>query len=117
MAGLAPEQVTRLLRDRATKLRLDLGGVEAGLKVTQEMGLPQIFVVEEEFRRAMLTTELDYVTHLAEAIRSDELTGVTGWRTLQRLLAQGLTFEEIMRDPVRHLGEEAAVFADLDEDT
>jgi DNA-binding PadR family transcriptional regulator len=117
MAGLAPEEVTWLLRDRATKLRLDLGGVEAGLKVTQEMGLPQIFVVEEEFRRAMLTTELDYVTHLAEAIRNDELTGVTGWRTVQRLMAQGLTFEEIMRDPVGHLGEEAAVFADLDHDT
>ena len=117
MAGLAPEEVTRLLRDRATMLRLDLGSVEAGLKVTEEMGLPQIFVVEEEFRRAMLTTELDYVTRLAEAIRSDELTGVAGWRAVQRLLAQGMTFEEIMRDPVRHLGEEAAVFADLDEDT
>ncbi|MEO7068950.1 MAG: hypothetical protein ABI131_00495, partial [Nostocoides sp.] len=89
--------------------------VEAGLTVTHEMGLPQIFVVEEEFRRLMLATELDYVTHLAEAIKTNGLTGVRGWRRLHTLVEQGLTFEEVMADPVRHLGEEAADFVDLDE--
>ena len=86
--------------------------VDATLKATDEMGLPQIFVVEAEFRRAMLAAELAYVEDLAKAIRHDKLTGVTGWRRMHELLADGMTFAEILQDPVKHLGEEARVFAE-----
>jgi DNA-binding PadR family transcriptional regulator len=109
--GLAPDQAVRLLDERIVNLKGELGRTDALLEATTEMGLAQIFVVEEEFRRAMLAAELAYVEHLVAALRADQLTGVTGWRKAHKLLAKGMTFEEIMRDPVKHLGKEAAMFA------
>ncbi len=113
IAGLPPDEATRLLGVRAVRLRIELGTVEATLVQCVEMGLPQIFVVEEEFRRSMLVAELDHVTRLTEAIKNDALTGITAWRRLHQLVAAGMSFEEIMRDPGTHLGEEAAAFGSL----
>jgi len=108
VAGLRPDVVVRLLGERAVKLRVEIAGVAEALRVTEEMGLPEIFSVEAEFRQALLTAELDYVVALAGRIRDDKLTGVAGWRKIHDLLDQGLTLEEIFRDPARHLGEEGA---------
>jgi DNA-binding PadR family transcriptional regulator len=109
MAGLPPDEVQRLLGERAERLRLELGGIEATHKVVAEMGLPRIFVVESEFREHMLRAELDYVSRLAGEIRTGELQGTSVWRRIHELRAGGMTVEEIFRDPVRHLGEEARV--------
>jgi DNA-binding PadR family transcriptional regulator len=46
MAGLPPDEVARLLEGRTEKLRVALRALDAELAVTQEMGLPQLFVVE-----------------------------------------------------------------------
>ena len=110
LAGLSPDHALRLLGTRAVLLKGELGKVDATLKATEDMGLPQIFVIEEEFRRAMLKAELAFVEDLTASIRDDKLTGVSGWRKAHELLASGMTFEEIMQDPVKHLGDEAAMF-------
>lgn len=112
MAGLSPDQAARHLGERAVKLKGEIGKVDATLKATTEMGLPQIFVVEEEFRRAMLATELAFVEDLTTSIRDNKLTGVAGWRKVHELLADGLTFDEIMKDPVKHLGDDAMTFTE-----
>ena len=109
MAGLPPDEVARLLSERAERLQIELGALEATHKTVAEMGLPRIFVVESEFRAHMLEAELDYVRTLAADIRSAELPGTNVWRKLHELRAGGMTVEEIFRDPVRHLGEEARV--------
>jgi DNA-binding PadR family transcriptional regulator len=109
MAGLPPDEVARLLEERAERLRLELGGIEATHKAVAEMGLPRIFMVESEFREHMLAAELGYVSGLATEIRSGELAGTNAWRRIHELRAGGMTLEEIFRDPVRHLGEEARV--------
>jgi len=109
--GLGPDEAIRLLGQRAILLKAELGRTDAMLAATRDAGLAGIFVVEEEFRRAMLTAELAYVEQLVTALKEDRITGVTGWRKIHELLAKGITFEEIMRDPVKHLGEEAAMFA------
>jgi DNA-binding PadR family transcriptional regulator len=109
--GLAPDQAVRLLDERIVNLKAELGRADALLKATGDMGLAEIFVIEEQFRRAMLAAELAYVGGLVAALRAEELSGVTGWRKTHKLLAKGMTFEEIMRDPVKHLGKEAAMFA------
>jgi DNA-binding PadR family transcriptional regulator len=110
-AGLAPDELSRLLVNRATRLRMELGSIEAGLAYTEEMGLPELFVIEEQYRKAVLTAELTFVTDLAARIENDELGGVGWWRKIHELQAQGHTFEEIAQDPVRFLGEEAAHLA------
>ncbi|HEX5561964.1 MAG TPA: PadR family transcriptional regulator [Nocardioidaceae bacterium] len=111
IAGLAPDEAARLLRSRATLLRMSLGSVDAGLELTGRMGLPELFVVEEQYRRALMEAELAFVTSLADRIERDELGGSRWWRRVHELQEQGVTLEEISRDPVSHLGEEAAEIA------
>ena len=109
MAGLPPSEVARLLSDRAVALRMELGRLDAGDQVSAEMGLPEVFVVEGRFRHAMITAELAFVTDLAARIVDGSFGGVAVWRRLHELRADGMSFEEIMADPVGNLGEEARV--------
>jgi len=55
--------------------------------------------------------ELTFVTDLATRIRDESFAGTSIWRRIHELRAEGLTFEEIFTDPVKHLGEEARVLA------
>jgi DNA-binding PadR family transcriptional regulator len=110
-AGLAPDEVARLLTSRAARLRMEIGSVDAGLAYTREMGLPELFVIEEQYRKALMEAELGFITALATRIQRSELGGVTWWRRIHELQDEGITFEEISRDPVKHLGEEVASIA------
>jgi DNA-binding PadR family transcriptional regulator len=109
MGGLPPAEVTRLLEERTVALRIEIGAVEAGQRVVTEIGLPELFAVEDQFRLAMLTAELRFVQDLAERIRTEKLGGTAMWRRIHELRSEGLTFEQIMADPVGNLGPEAAV--------
>jgi DNA-binding PadR family transcriptional regulator len=109
--GMSPDDAVRLLDERAANLETELDRTDVLLKESAAMGLAEIFLVEEEFRRAMLAAELAYVERLVTALREDKVGGVTAWRKVHKLLAKGMTFEEIMHDPVKHLGKEAAMFA------
>jgi DNA-binding PadR family transcriptional regulator len=106
MPGLPPDEVARLLDDRSIKLRTELRSLDAELAEAEAMGLPALFVVESSYRRHMLLAELSFVTDLAQGIRTSAFPGTKTWRRMHELLAGGTTFEEIMADPVRYLGEE-----------
>jgi DNA-binding PadR family transcriptional regulator len=109
MAGLPPDEVARLLEERGERLRMELRTIEATHAVATEAGLPALFLIESTFRARMLDAELDFVTRLAADIRADAFSGTAVWRRIHQLLAEGMSFDEILRDPVRHLGEEARV--------
>ena len=109
LPGLPPDEVVRLLEERVEKLRIELGSLEAAGQVSGELQLPELFFVESNYRHAMLRAELEFVRDLVRRIRSSEFGGTKTWRRLHELVADGMTFEEILADPVRHLGEEAAV--------
>jgi DNA-binding PadR family transcriptional regulator len=111
MPGLPPDEVARLLAERADKLQMEIAALDAMFAFAAERKLPEIFSVESRFRRAMLSAELDFVTRLAEDIRSGAFGGTLVWRRLHELRAEGMSFEEILRDPVAHLGEEARPLA------
>jgi DNA-binding PadR family transcriptional regulator len=108
MPGLAPDDVARLLEGRAERLRVELRTIDATHEVAGEAGLPELFLVESEYRRVLLNAELEYVSRLAGDIRSDRLGGIAVWRRMHELHDQGLSFEEMFADPA-HLGEEAAI--------
>lgn len=112
MAGLPPVEVARLLEDRVVALRVELGGIVAAEKIADEMGLPEVFSVENRFRQAMLGAEVDFVIDLAQRIRSEKLGGTGVWRRIHELRAAGMSFEQIMADPVGNLGKEAQILAD-----
>jgi DNA-binding PadR family transcriptional regulator len=107
MPGLPPDEVVRLLGERAERLRMDLRALDANLEVAQEHELPDLFLVESRYRRCLLTAELDFVSALARDISAGTFTGTNTWKRIYELRAEGLPFEEILRDPVAHLGEEA----------
>jgi DNA-binding PadR family transcriptional regulator len=109
MPGLPPDEVARLLDERSIALRMEIAGLAEGDRIGDEIGLPELFSVESRFRHAMLEAELAFVADLAKRIRSAEFGGTKAWRRMHELQASGLSFEEIMSDPVRHLGEEARV--------
>jgi DNA-binding PadR family transcriptional regulator len=107
MAGLPPGEAARLLEQRGERLHLELRSLEAQHEVGAEMGLPEIFVVEGNFRYAMLQAEYAFVTDVARRIRSGEFGGVSVWARLHELIAEGTSLEKVLGDPVRYLGEEA----------
>jgi DNA-binding PadR family transcriptional regulator len=107
MPGLPPDQVVDLLEARATKLRIEIKGLEAAGEVGDEIGLPELFSVESRYRHAMLTAERQFTMELAGRIRRRELGGSELWDRLHVLLEQGHTYAEIFADPVQHLGKEA----------
>jgi DNA-binding PadR family transcriptional regulator len=113
MGGLPPEQVARLLTERTSRLETELRSEHAALDVAREQGVPEIFLVETLLRFAMLTAETDFVRKLAHDIRTGTLPGTTTWAKLHELLATGIPVEDVFADPVRYLGEEGRVLADL----
>ena len=106
MAVLPPDEVARLLTERSERLRIELRSLDATLAAVADMGLPDVFAVESSFRRAMMAAELDFVANLANEIRLGKLGGTSGWRRMHELRAEGVTFEQMLADPVRYLGEE-----------
>jgi DNA-binding PadR family transcriptional regulator len=106
MPSLPPDDVAMLLGKRAHVLRSELRTLEAMLDDATEMQLPELFLVEGRFRRAMLAAELEFVHALAADIGSGAMSGVKVWRRIHELRADGVSFEEITADPVRYLGEE-----------
>jgi hypothetical protein len=109
MAGLAPDEVIRLLDDRIINLRIELRALEAAGQVADEMGLPELFSVESRYRHALLAAELAFVTDVVTRVRSGEFGGTAIWRRMHELRAEGVSMEELAADPVRYLGEEARI--------
>ena len=107
MPGLPPGEVARLLTERADRLRIELRGIDAMFAETEAMGLPELVLVESRYRQRMLTAELEFVASLAQAIRDESFPGTKAWRRLHELRGEGVSFQEILGDPVRYLGEEA----------
>ena len=85
--------------------------------MAREQGLPELFLIEGVFREAMLTAEMTFVRQLAKDLRTGALSGTKGWRRMHELVESGLTFEQIMADPVAHLGEEGRALAPADPQT
>jgi len=108
MPGLPPDEVARLLEDRCGRLRSELRAMDAELAEAAAMHLPELFVIESTYRRHMLQAELAFVTELAQGIRSSAFPGTKTWRRLHELVSGGTSFEEIMADPIGHLGDEGA---------
>ena len=108
-AALPPDDVARLLDKRCFALEMQLSGLQKAGELSDELGLPEIFAIESHYRHALLSAELAFVRRLVGRIRDGSLGGTTAWRRLHELRAAGMSYEQIMADPVGNLGEEARV--------
>ena len=112
-AGLAylpafpPAKVVELLEQRADVLRAEIQQIEATHEQMRAMGLPQLFWVESEFRLALIRTEAEFASRLADRIRDDELEGAAFWRQGYELVEKlGIPLADLLSDPVKYFGEE-----------
>jgi DNA-binding PadR family transcriptional regulator len=70
--GLAPDDARAQLQARAAELAAQLAETEAELAGAPP-GLPRLFLLEEEFRRAALQAELNWVRGVVDDIREGRL--------------------------------------------
>ena len=78
MFGLPPAEAQAELEMRAEKLAATLAETEAELSAAPP-GLPRLFLLEEEYRKAMLETELGWVRGVIEDLRAGRLTWSEQW--------------------------------------
>src|SRR5689334_11420469 len=64
MPGLPPDEVARLLEERAAKLRTELRSLDAMFAETEQMGQPELVLVESRYRQHMVKSELTFVSTL-----------------------------------------------------
>jgi len=76
--GLPPEEARAELELRAESLAAELADNEAALSKAPP-GLPRLFLLEEEYRNAMLQAELSWVRGVIEDLREGRLTWSEQW--------------------------------------
>ena len=94
MAALPPDEVIRLLEIRVNSLQVKQHSSEAVFSSVPP-NFPQIFMIESEFQHALLLTEIDFVRKLLQRLKTEELTGVKGWRRMHEMRAAGASPDQI----------------------
>ncbi|RNL86469.1 PadR family transcriptional regulator [Halostreptopolyspora alba] len=79
LPSITPELAVELLESRVQALRerLDEGAAEAA--EAERIGLPRLFLLEEEYRRAVTEAELRWVEGLLDDLRAGRLTWDRTW--------------------------------------
>ncbi|MGZ4620209.1 MAG: PadR family transcriptional regulator [Frankiaceae bacterium] len=80
MPVLPPDDVVSLLDNRTMRLRLELEAMRATHELAAHEGLPRLFAIEGEYRRAMLEAELAFVMTLRDDIDKGTFEGIEQWR-------------------------------------
>ena len=93
--GLAPEDARTQLQDRADRLAEELAEAEAVF--AENPDLPRLFLLEEEYRRAVLSAELDWVRSVVADLGAGTLTWTEEW--LMGMFAE--------HDPMKHSQEDS----------
>jgi DNA-binding PadR family transcriptional regulator len=92
--GLAPDDARAQLEERAERLAAELAETEAIF--SENPDLPRLFLLEEEYRRAVLAAELEWVRAVVSDLDAGKLTWTEDW--LRGLMAE--------HDPMTHTTED-----------
>jgi DNA-binding PadR family transcriptional regulator len=96
--GLEPDDARAELELRAEKLQAALDGTERGLAAA-DVGLPRLFLLEEEYRKAMLEAELSWLGGVIDDLREGRLTWSEEW--LRELAEKFLPAEDRQTEEYR----------------
>ena len=75
VAALPPSEVVPLLRERLDALAVQRAEIQGMIDSSLSQGVPELFLVEEEYRLAMLDAEVSFVERFIAQITDPE----TGW--------------------------------------
>ena len=103
IAMLSPDEVAALLRARLASLESEIRTRSSALAGATAAGLPELFVVEADYRLAMLRAEREWIDRFAGRLERGDVGGQDGWSEMARLRAAGATPEEIEEVVRRHL--------------
>jgi DNA-binding PadR family transcriptional regulator len=76
--ALAPEDAREQLEERAKRLAAELGETEA-VMAEAPPGLPRLFLLEEEYRKAVLAAQLAWLRGVIEDLRARRLDWSEEW--------------------------------------
>jgi DNA-binding PadR family transcriptional regulator len=82
--GLPPDEAREQLELREQKLAAELADTEESLEANPRV--PRLFLLEEEYRRAVLQAELEWVRGIVDDLRHGRLTW--SWEWLRDIAAQ-----------------------------
>jgi DNA-binding PadR family transcriptional regulator len=98
MFGLPPDEARAQLEVRAQKLAAALADAELALSDVPP-GLPRLFVLEEEYRIAMLRAELEWIRGVIEDLRAGRIDWSQEW--LREIAAAFLPDGDDDKEPAR----------------
>ena len=75
IAALPPGEVVALLRERLARLHEARAEIRSLIDTTLANGVPELFLVEEQYRLALLVAETEFVEEFIGKITSPQ----TGW--------------------------------------
>ncbi|MEA5455566.1 PadR family transcriptional regulator [Sinomonas sp. JGH33] len=102
---LSPDEAKACLAQRLERLDAEITA-RSEMEQTGERGLPELFLIESSYRRAMLEAERAFVASLLERINRKTFGGIDIWEGLHAALAAGTSREEIAAQLAARLGEE-----------
>jgi DNA-binding PadR family transcriptional regulator len=80
LAGaLPPEDVVPLLEQRRSVLQMEIASAESTYQLCLDQQLPELFIVELEYRIAMRRAELEFVSDLVRRITERKIGGIEHW--------------------------------------
>jgi DNA-binding PadR family transcriptional regulator len=85
LPALPPHDVAVLLHERARQLELARAVARDARALNVREHVPRLIWVEDDYRAALLETELVYVRHLIDEIEAGSLDGFEWWRALHEL--------------------------------
>ena len=103
IAMLSPQEVTALLRARVAALDAEIEGRSSANAAATAGGLPEMFLVESDYRLAMVRAERDWVVRFAERLERGDVGGQQAWDEMSRLRAAGATREQVEEVLRRHM--------------
>ena len=80
LPALPPDHVIDLLRDRLARLDPLIAEVDAELTTGAAQEVPQLFLIESEYQRALLLAERQFVIGLITQMEAGTLGGLDLWR-------------------------------------
>jgi len=89
MGGLPPEDLVPLLEQRRNLLHIQVAADESMYGLCLEQGLPEVFIVELEYRIALRKTELGFVDDLIRRIRERKIGGIELWEAFHSRESDG----------------------------
>ncbi|WP_157008155.1 PadR family transcriptional regulator [Agromyces laixinhei] len=108
LALLAPDEAVALLRERLERLDAELASRAELAEQSDELRLPELFLVEFRYRVAMTRAEREFVATMLVRLESGELGGLDAWKAMHELIESGASAAEIESLLAHHLREGAA---------